>query len=153
MANHIFQQSWQPSITLNKTLWMHSHASKLQALCPRSWHLRASPQRSPQRPSICVHLSCEMHLSSENKKRTKNMYTNKVKNYSLQEDHSQVTVSAIGRVSWVNAGNAGSAAILRSRKTGKTCKGGNATAPMIHAPTTSHCTFGSNTTKCDVSPI
>ena len=49
----------------NESLWMHhdaADASKFQALCLRSWHLPASPQKSPQ--PICVHL----HLRSENDK-------------------------------------------------------------------------------------
>ena len=45
----------------NESLWMH-HDAKLQALCLRSWHLPANPQRWPQ--PICVHL----HLRSENDK-------------------------------------------------------------------------------------
>ena len=60
----------------NESLWMHhdaADASKFQALCLRSWHLPASPQRSPQ--PICVHL----HLRSENAKaKWQKVYANKV---------------------------------------------------------------------------
>ena len=125
---------------------MH-HDAKLQALCLRSWHLPASPQRWPQ--PICVHL----HLRSENDKAKWQKYTQTKSAGESTIQNSQVTVVAIGRVSWVNPGNAGSAAILRSRKTGKTCQAGNAT-PVSQAPITSRCTCGSKHHKQKaMSPI
>ena len=95
-------------------------------------------------------MASETHLCSDQKMTMQNdkKYTQtKSARESTRIQISQVTVVAIGRVSWVNPGNAGSAAILRSRKTGKTCQAGNAMGPRRKAPITSRCTCGSNTTN------
>ena len=145
VPNLLYSSMWGSQNCRHPRLW----TSKLQALCLASWRLPASQQKWPQSyriahgqskfdyqreelGNICIFCSWGGHKQNSKAWESTRIQTN-----------VRVAVVESGRVSWVNPGNAGSAAIFRSMKIGNTCQAGTAQQAKITVLMMSPCTSGS----------